>query len=402
MKRLASLMLCASLMAAAGAHGAPPEAAARPDVVIPFEQANRAIFIQVVVKGRPLWFVLDTGDKYAVIDLAVARSIGLDLGPPIPLSGAGTATVTGALVKDSPFQVTGLADFSQPLFIAAPLGDLAKAEGHPFAGVLGKDFIGEFVVDIDYARRQLTLHDKAAYRYAGSGHALDITFNPSGHPQARAEVVDAAGHPADGLFTLDIGSTGAVILNTPFVDQAHLLQPGQASVPLQGAAGVGGDVQGAVARLSALKLAGFVVRDPVTVFAETKTGAFASADTQGNIGGAILERFKVTLDYSRARIILEPTRRFGEPTEYDMSGVSLSASGPDFRTFTVDEVAPDSPGSEAGVEVGDRVTAIGGRPASAYSLSDLRALLRRPRALSLTVERAGGQRKLRLQLRRLV
>jgi hypothetical protein len=409
MKALQSLALSVGLaFAAAGAIAANEAAAAsvsasnRPDAVIPFEQANRAIFVQVVVAGRPLWFVLDTGDKYAVIDLSVAHALGLELGTPIPVGGAGSATVMGSLVKNGEFSVVGLDGFTQPLFIAIPLDSLAKAEGHAFAGVLGADFIRQFVVDIDYVRHTLTLHDKAEWRYAGRGHALDITFNSSGHPQARAEIVDAAGRVADGMFTLDIGSTGAVILNEPFVEQTHALQPAQASAPLMGGAGVGGDVQGAVGRLSALKLAGFVVAQPITVFTQSKAGAFASADFQGNIGGAVLERFKVTLDYSHSKIFLEPDAHFGSPMDYDMSGLAISAEGPDFKTFEIEEVAPNTPGSRAGLRPGDQVTAIDGRRASDYSLSDLRAKLRRPHTATLAVDRAGVGRRVRLRLQRLI
>ena len=399
---LSALLALAALARPQGSPTSPIAPAPRPDVVIPFEQANRAIFIQVIVSGRPLWFVLDTGDKYAVIDLDVAHALGLDLGSPIPVGGAGSAVAMGSLVKNSPFEVSGLAGFSQPLFIAMPLHDLAKAEGHAFSGVLGGDFISQFVVEIDYVQHTLTLHDKAAYQYAGAGRALDITFNADGHPQAHAEVVDAAGHPSDGTFTLDIGSTDALILNAPFVEQGHLLQPGQTTVPLQGGQGIGGGLAGAVGRLSALKLAGFVVRKPVTVFTQSKAGAFASAEMQGNIGGAVLDRFKVTLDYGRSRVFLEPNARFLEPMDYDMSGIALSASGPEFKTFHIDAVLPNSPGAAAGLEAGDELTQVDGSPAARYSLSDLRSVFRRPSTLSLTIERDGAPRSVVLRLRPLV
>jgi len=49
-------------------------------ITIPFELANRHIMLKIRVnESRPLAFVLDTGDKYAIIDLDRAREIGLKL-----------------------------------------------------------------------------------------------------------------------------------------------------------------------------------------------------------------------------------------------------------------------------------------------------------------------------------
>ncbi len=395
MKILMSFMFSASLVLAA----VPPAAAARPDVVIPFEQANGAIFIQVVVAGRPLWFIFDTGDKYAVIDLPVARALGLGLGPPIAAGGAGSATVTGNMVAKGDVRVMGLDGFSQPLFVALPMEGLSRAEGREVDGLLGQDFIRRFVVDIDYAKQTLTLHDPSGYHYTGVGHALDISFSAAGLPLARARVVDVAGHPADGAFVVDTGSTGALILNTPFVAQNHFRQPGQATVPLQDGAGVGGGLNGETGRVSALDLAGFSIARPYAVFAQAASGVFAAADVQGNIGAQILRKFKVTLDDADELIYLEPAADFAEPLAYDMSGVTIIASGVDYRTFAVTSVLPGSAGAAAGVESEDKLIEVAGRPAADYSLSDLRALLRRPGTVEIEVERNGSTRALSLILR---
>jgi hypothetical protein len=51
------------------------------DVTIPFELASNHIFIKVTVdQSPPMWFVLDTGDKDAIIDAQRAKDLGLSLG----------------------------------------------------------------------------------------------------------------------------------------------------------------------------------------------------------------------------------------------------------------------------------------------------------------------------------
>jgi hypothetical protein len=112
------------------------------DIKIPFQLENRTIFIQVHMgDSQPYWFVLDTGWKYAVIDLAVAKALGLKLGAPVDVGGGGKKAVLANMLIDSTFSMVGLKDFSQPLFLALPLDDLAKASGHEWAGILGTDLL---------------------------------------------------------------------------------------------------------------------------------------------------------------------------------------------------------------------------------------------------------------------
>jgi hypothetical protein len=213
---------------------APPAIrASHEDVTIPFQLENRTIFLQVQVGGsRAYRFVLDTGAKYAVIDLAVAKALGLKLGAAVDVGGGGKKAVMGNMLSDSPFNLVGLKDFSQPLFLALPLDDLAKTSGHEFSGILGTDFISEFVVEIDYLSKTITLHDKMTYQYRGKGQSFPVTFNAAGWPEIQAAVIDGDRRPAmEGKFVLDIGSGGALILNRPFVESEHFLTSDRHTVP---------------------------------------------------------------------------------------------------------------------------------------------------------------------------
>lgn len=129
--------------------------------VIPFEFINKHIFIPVRVNdSRPLWFVLDTGDQYAIINLNTAKELGLRLRVQVRVGGAGSQTLTGAFVDDAKFVLQGLKGFIQPVTLALPIGHLAPRLGQDFDGIIGSEFISQFVVEIDYQARVLRLHDK--------------------------------------------------------------------------------------------------------------------------------------------------------------------------------------------------------------------------------------------------
>ena len=377
---------------------APPE-----EVKIPFTLENRTIFLQVQAGGsRAYWFVLDTGEKYAVIDLAVAKTLGLKLGAPVDIGGGGKKAVMGNMLSDSAFSLVGLKSFSQPLFLALPLDDLAKASGHEFAGILGTDFISEFVVEIDYLSKTITLHDKMTYQYHGKGQSFPVTFNAAGWPEIQAAAIDGDRPAMEGKFVLDIGSGGALILNRPFVESEHFLRPDRPTVPWLEGQGLGGGIDASVGRITGLQIGGFLIKHPVTVFSRTANGPFASTESQGNIGAMILEKFKAILDYKNNRVILEANARFDEPTDYNRSGLILVSVGENYQTFRINAVADDSPASEAGLRVGDTLIAIDGQQVSGLSLSELRFKLQRAKACELLVERNGARLKISLKLRDLI
>jgi hypothetical protein len=112
-----------------------------------------------------------------VIDRAIAKSLHLNLGDKIGVGGGGKKAVMGNMLTDSSFSLVELKSFSEPLFLALQFDDLAKTSGHEFAGVLGTAFICEFVVEIDYLSKTITLHDKMRYQYHGKDQNFPVTFN---------------------------------------------------------------------------------------------------------------------------------------------------------------------------------------------------------------------------------
>jgi hypothetical protein len=161
---IASLILNLLLATAMLTPAAPAPQSAKPatqPITIPFELVTKHIVLKVSVNNsRPLSFVLDTGDKYAVIDLDRAKELGLNLQGQVRVGGAGAETANGSFVREASFTIHGLDGFSQPVRLALPLGGLALRFGHDFDGIIGTDFIKEFVVEIDYQARLMRLHDK--------------------------------------------------------------------------------------------------------------------------------------------------------------------------------------------------------------------------------------------------
>lgn len=398
---VSTLGLQAAATSAAALQSA--QATAKAPVTIPFELVNRHVVLKGKVNGKPLTFVLDTGDQVAILDLDLAKQMNLELSGEVRVGGAGAATSTGAFVKNASFTLDGLAGFSQPVKMALPLGRiLSPRAGRAFEGIIGEEFIKQFVVEIDYVAQVLKLHDKERFVYNGPGESIPIQL-VHGHPHLEAEVTPVgSAAPLKGKFVFDIGAALTLALHSPYVAANNLLGPQAKTIRSLGGAGAGGETTGQIGRVSELKIGNYTIKSPVTLFSEDKAGALANERLAGNIGARVASKFRLFLDYGRKRIIFEPNSTFAAPYDHAQSGMSVIAEGDDYRVFRIRAVLENSPASEAGLQKGDIITTVNGQSAVDLTLSKLNELFERPVPYQLTIRRGEQILKLTLTPRRLV
>ena len=380
-----------------------PKAATGAPISIPFELVTRHIIVQVKINNsRPLSFVLDTGDKVGIVDTEVAKELGLKLQGEVRIGGAGGDTLPGSMVQEATWTMPGLEGFSQPIRLAIPLRRMAARFGHDFDGIIGADFIKQFVVEVDYPARAIRLHDKDTFNYAGAGDSVPVQLNSQGHPILEGEVTPLGGQPLKGKFVLDIGSSGGLALTSPFVSQNHLLNSSVKTIRAIGLGGAGGQSNGRIGRVAELRIGKFKLTSPLTVFSEDKAGAFATSELAGNIGQQIACRFKLFLDYSHNRIILEPAATFNQPFDRAHSGLALSGEGKDYKTFRITEVLEDSPASEVGLQKDDLIVKVNDKPASELTITKLGEMLERPATFKMTIRRGDQTLQVTLTTRSMV
>jgi len=114
-----------------------------------------------------------------------------------------------------------------------------------------------------------------------------------------------------------------------------------------------------LATLDSFTFGGLVFKGVPASFASGGQGIFATPRLAGNLGANILSRFRLILDYSRARMYLDPVADWNAPFCKNRVGFDLMRAD---RFLEVRFVAPDSPAARAGWRAGDRITAIDGRP----------------------------------------
>jgi len=244
---------------------------------------------------------------------------------------------------------------------------------------------------IDYEKQTLTFTDPEGYRYTGKGQAIPISFS-EGVPVVHAKV-----DGIEGDFRLDVGSGSSVDLHTPFVEKNGFRSKVKKTIDAPGA-GFGGSFEMDMARLSSFEIGSYVITDPIVGLTRTQTGTFSGTDFAGNVGNRILDRFLCTFDYTKKVVYLEPDAHFAQRDEFGRFGAQIMMQD---EQIVVGYVANGTPAASSGLEVGDVVNSINGKPAASLTIDDIFPLLEDSppgTEITLNVSRGGAARDIKVRL----
>jgi len=93
--------------------------------------------------------------------------------------------------------------------------------------------------------------------------------------------------------------------------------------------GFSGDINGHRAKIAKFKLHGFEFLDPIVSFPDMQSIRSVSMvpDRLGSVGGEMLKRFNIILDYPEETIFLRKSRYYSDNFTYNMSGIELQNEG---------------------------------------------------------------------------
>lgn len=393
-------LLLLIVFSASIAFGAVPKV--RSSYRIPIELTNNLVILQGSINGsKPLDFILDTGASTSVISDSRAKQLGLKLeGKEDAITQGGS--IEASFVKGVSLTLSGV-EFPKLTLAAIRLSGLEAGLGRRVDGILGYEVFNRFVVEIDYASRIVTFYEPQGYEYSGRGEVIPISVEDN-TPFVVGRITGPK--PIEGNFLIDTGAPGVLNIAGPFAAKHKLLDSVPHTISITSGALLAGRSTGKIGRVKSFQMGSFVIKEPVVNFSQDTEGTEGEkADTVygGLIGGEILRRFKLIVDYSRKRIILEPNRSISERYEFDMSGMSLAVGGEDFKIVKVRALVKNSPATEAGLRVGDTIVAIDGRSTAKLTLEQIRRMFRQERrSYSLSVKRNESVLPIKIKTRRLI
>ncbi|MCR5878200.1 retropepsin-like aspartic protease [Phenylobacterium sp. J367] len=291
---------------------------------------ERQVLFPMRINGRLVEAWLDSGASSTVVDARVAASLGLPLGEVVRAQGV-AGRVDGVRLARADLQLGDLALPGRAVAVM-DLDVLAEVVPRPVQVILGRDVFDSAVLDIDFRTREIAFLARHDFR---PPPVDPLPLTTAGNLRAFPIRIGGVATPA----ILDLGNSGALLIDRDFADANRLLDGRAVSTQLS--VGVDGPRESAVASVDKVEIGGVSFDDVPTV---ATVGLVARAPA--NVGLALLSRFHVTVDFAGDRLWLQPYPGSEEaPFRKNRAGLSVVAEGDRLR---VTHVARGSPAEAAG------------------------------------------------------
>jgi len=361
---------------------------------VPFLLANNHVYVQASFNGgKPLTVIVDTGGHNILVPDS-ASALGIKVQGAQTASGGGDSVQQSGLAQVQSIRVGGATLKNQTISV---LQFSNAAEGLDEQGMIGYEFLARFITRFDYGSHELTFIDKKHFDPSDAGTPVPFRL----YHQFPEVLGSYDGVP--GRFGIDTGARTVLSLTRPFSERHHLREHEKNGTEALTGWGVGGPEYAYVFHGKDLQLGDVTVKSFLAELSLDKGGAGGVEAFPNNVGGGLLKRFVVTLDYDHQLMYLKPIAgKVDDLDTFDRSGMWLNVAD---EGFGIVSVSSGSPAAQAGLAAGDVIETVDGKAVSSIHLYDLRRRLRDEppgTKVALTVERNGHPREVTLVLRDLI
>jgi len=247
---------------------------------VPFTLVQGRLTVPLTVDDRPATFVLDTGATRALVTPQAVRRLNLPLDKWVATTMRGVGGVVEHADADPRSMTLGGMPLRQATLarhISLTVGDLPGMGADAVDGLLGRDFLSEFDLQLDMTARRLTLYDV---------HGCSGRFVPWPPPYQAATVVAPMQHAMllpiaiDGVRMTALLDTGAAasLVTLPGMIRLGLTQQALASDPAATMHGVGRrEREMHQRRFASLQVAGETIRQPLLWVAPVRLAPIVDA-----------------------------------------------------------------------------------------------------------------------------
>ncbi len=404
---------------------------------IRFELVNNLIVLPVEVNGIELSFLLDSGvSKPILFNITNTDSLLINSVETIYLRGLGGGESVKALKsRNNFFKIGNAINVNQDLYVVFDQSiNFTPRLGIPIHGIIGFDVFDHFVVEINYRRKFLRLHEPNGYEYRNCKNCetFDLSFyNDKPYIEAKVGLNDLI---VPVKLLIDSGSSDALWL---FEDDALGISP-RKNMEFDDFLGRGlsGNLYGKRSKIESFSLGRFKLEDVNVAFPDSTSVSFARKyeERNGSLCAEILKRFNLIMDYSNKTVTFKKNGNFKSEFRYDRSGIVLEQRGLrvvrekaqsisfdnygrkndenlTVRTFDsyefklrpayqIVEIRKNSPAAKSGLLVNDIVITINGKPTHTMRLQEAMEYFQKDigKTIKLNVDREKKYLKFQFEL----
>ena len=410
---------------------------------VKFNLINNLIVIPVEVNGKQLSFILDTGvNKTILFNLSQNDSLDLNDVKKISLQGLGKGNPMDALIStNNTLKIKNFVGKDQEIYvIIKDEFDVSGRMGVTIHGIIGYKLFKDAIVHINYISKRIYFYNPQFYKYnrCRKCQTFPLQFFRN-KPFIDAKIkLDTIGNTlTDVKLLIDTGGSEAIWL---FENSKEEIQTPIKHFNDVLGEGISGTIYGKKSRIKEVSIGKFRIKNPTASFLDSTTTIYARQfkERNGSIGGNILKRFKIWVDYKNKKIILKKSASFRGGFEYNMSGLDVIYNGkilikeikvtnfPNvnsinsssgfitsnivsfistysyiFRpSYKVKHVLENSPAGLAGIQKGDIILSINGIKVHKLTLKQLLGKFQsgNKRKIIMIVERLGAKMKFQFRL----
>jgi hypothetical protein len=377
---------------------------------VSFKLINNLIVMPLEINGKKLSFILDTGvNKTILFNLSENDSIGLLNTTTVSLKGLGTGEAVDAIIsKKNTFKIKNLVSSNETIYVILnDFFDLSSKMGTTIHGIIGYNLLKNFIVKVNYKTKKLDFYNPKTYQYkkCRKCETVPLKFYRK-KPFINAKVrLDTIGIKLiDVKLLVDLGGSDAMWLFEN--SKKEIKTPKRFFNDFLGE-GLSGPIYGNRGRVSMFKLGKFKIENATASFLD-----FASTHNarkfkarNGSIGGGILKKFKIWIDYPNRKFTFKKNGSFTSGFNYNMSGLDVVYDGKQIvkeetvnkasnsfnqninqrnsisfvtsysfkfkPSFKIKNVVKNSPAYNAGLLKGDVILRINGKESHNLTLGDI-------------------------------
>ncbi|WP_338377128.1 aspartyl protease family protein [uncultured Flavobacterium sp.] len=399
----------------------------RNKIIIPFEFSNNLIILKVKINGTELKLLLDTGaEKNVLFSFEEEEKIVINNAKKIKITGVGNGEPMEATVSSkNQLKIKKYIDNNFSVYILnEEIVDVINKLGIEINGILGYSFFKERLIEINYEKKKIIIHKDRTILNSNKIKKFTTESIEVKDDKPYIKINSASRHNKRELkLLLDTGlSDGLWLFN-----KNDIFDKNQKFISDVLGVGLSGEIYGKRSRIDKLNLSKFDFNDVLVAYPDSLSfkNIKILEDRDGSLGGEIIKRFNLFLDYKNHNIYIKPNKNINDPFNYNMSGIDVQHDGievikekitlyngiyrddTDFLgeneklkynyrfvfqpTYKITHIRENSPAAFVNLKEGDKILSINKKSAYNYTIQKINDLFQSEdgKKIKMEVEREG-------------
>ncbi|RYE25204.1 MAG: hypothetical protein EOP51_04955 [Sphingobacteriales bacterium] len=269
-----------------------------PEATIPFTVEKSCIYFYCKVNETDsLKFLFDTGADGSVINMQSAGKVNLKIdGEGLNIGSNGSNTVSTS--SNNIISVGNIKQEHVPL-------TLIPYETTAFDGVWGTDLMRNYVIEIDYHKKELRFYKAQQYKADLTAYDKCKLYFPGNYFSIKASIV-INGKVHKGIFGLDSGADNVLTLASPFAASSDVLNKLTKIGSSTSQGSDGSTYESPIVQLPEVVFGGKHFYNIITDVSASTAGGDAVTDKSGFFGNDFLKRFNTVIDFPNGYIYFKP------------------------------------------------------------------------------------------------